>query len=210
MRCASTPQNATTPSRASPAPATIRSLNRTLVAASTRGWRPVAGDPGAADRAIPQCRPLHSGYAIRKPLTGSARPAAPLPHAPSPQAGSRSSEPAGRPARSRFVPSAAARPPPVRCEKSMPTSSIPQTWYACLLTLPLWESSEAGITRGDAGETGTFDASEARRRERSSPLAPWASCRCPCPANIARCQRCELRVHSVSWVNTSHEPGRAN
>jgi hypothetical protein len=37
---------------------------------------------------------------------------------------------------SRAVPSAAARPPPVRCERNMPASSIPQTWYACILTLP--------------------------------------------------------------------------
>src|SRR5246127_5520149 len=45
-------------------------------------------------------------------------------------------EPAGRPARSRVVPSAAARPPPVRREKSMPAYFIPQTWYACSSTLP--------------------------------------------------------------------------
>src|SRR6202043_3391635 len=97
---------------------------------------PVAVDPGAAGHAIPQCLPLRSGYAIRKPLTGSAQPAAPLPHAPSPRAGSRSSEPAGRHARSHVVPSAAAPPPPVRCEKSMLASPIPQTWYAYLITLP--------------------------------------------------------------------------
>src|SRR6266567_9252928 len=96
----------------------------------------MAVDPGAAGHAIPQCRPLHSGYAIRKRLTGRAQTAAPLPHAPAPRACSRSSEPAGRPARSRVVPSAAARPPPVRCERNMPASSIPQTWYACLSTLP--------------------------------------------------------------------------
>src|SRR5438552_7595601 len=70
------------------------------------------------------------------PLTGSAPPAAPLPHAPSPPACSRSSEPAGTHARSRVVPSAAARPPPVRCGRSMPALSIPQSWYACLITLP--------------------------------------------------------------------------
>jgi hypothetical protein len=30
---------------------------------------------------------------------------------------------------------------PVRCERSMPTSSIPQSWYACPLTLPhLWNT----------------------------------------------------------------------
>src|SRR6202030_1673789 len=80
--------------------------------------------------------PLHTGYAIRKPLTGSARPAAPLPHAPSPRACSRSSEPAGRHARSRALPGAAAPPPPVRCERSMLASPIPQTWYAYLITLP--------------------------------------------------------------------------
>ena len=34
-------------------------------------------------------------------------------------------EPAGIHARSHLVPSAAARPPPVRCERNMPTSSIP-------------------------------------------------------------------------------------
>jgi hypothetical protein len=34
------------------------------------------------------------------------------------------------------VPSAAALPPPVRCEKSMLASPIPQTWYAYLITLP--------------------------------------------------------------------------
>ncbi len=39
--------------------------------------------PGRGRSRNPQCRPLHSGYAIRKPLTGSAQPAAPLPHAPS-------------------------------------------------------------------------------------------------------------------------------
>src|ERR1700730_517436 len=80
--------------------------------------------------ARPVTQSLNAGYASRKPLTGSAPPAAPLPHAPSPRACSRSSEPAGRHARSRVVPSAAARPPPVRCEKSMPAYSIPQTWYA--------------------------------------------------------------------------------
>ena len=41
--CASTPRNATTPSRCSSAPATIRSLNRALVTASTRGCRPGRG-----------------------------------------------------------------------------------------------------------------------------------------------------------------------
>src|SRR4029077_16811485 len=97
---------------------------------------PVAVDPDAADHAIPQCRPLHSGYAIRKPPTGSAPPAAPPPHAPFPRACSRSSEPAGTHARSRAVPSAAAPPPPVRCERNMPASLIPQTWYACIFTLP--------------------------------------------------------------------------
>src|SRR4029077_17773818 len=75
-------------------------------------------------------------YATRKPLTGSAPPAAPRPHAPSPRAYSRSSEPAGRHARSRAVPRAAAPPPPARCERSMPASSIPQTWCPCLITLP--------------------------------------------------------------------------
>jgi hypothetical protein len=30
-----------------------------------------------------------------------------------------------------------ARLPPVRCEKSMPTSFIPQTWYACRSTVSL-------------------------------------------------------------------------
>src|ERR1700736_5020440 len=58
------------------------------------------------------------------------------PHAPSPRASSRSSEPAGTHARSRAVPGAAAPPPPVRCEKSMLASPIPQTWYAYLITLP--------------------------------------------------------------------------
>src|SRR6202035_1109913 len=67
---------------------------------------------------------LRSGYPTQKPPTGSPQRAAPLPHAPSPRACSRSSEPAGRPARSRLVPSAAALPPPVRCEKSMLPSSI--------------------------------------------------------------------------------------
>jgi hypothetical protein len=38
MRCASTAREATTPSRCSSAPATIRSLNRALVTASTRAW----------------------------------------------------------------------------------------------------------------------------------------------------------------------------
>ena len=97
--------------------------------------------PWLSTRARPVTQSLNaflfvSGYAIRKPLTGSAQPAAPLPHAPSPRAGSRSSEPAGRPARSRLVSSAAAPPPPVRCEKSMLASPIPQTWYACLINLP--------------------------------------------------------------------------
>jgi hypothetical protein len=76
------------------------------------------------DRAGPGTAPVrrqrryieHSGYATRKLLTGSAQPAAPLPHAPSPRACSQSLEPAGRHARSRGVPSAAVRPPPVRCE----------------------------------------------------------------------------------------------
>jgi hypothetical protein len=102
-------------------------------------WRlrpPGAVDPGAGGHAIPQCRPLRTGYATRKPLTGSAPPAAPRPHAPSTRAYSRSSEPAGRHARSRAVPRAAAPPPPARCERSMPASSIPQTWCPCLITLP--------------------------------------------------------------------------
>src|SRR4029077_15326762 len=68
--------------------------------------------------------------------TGSAPPAAPPPHAPFPQACSRSSEPAGTHARSRVVPCAAARPLQVRCERNMPASPIPQTWYACIFTLP--------------------------------------------------------------------------
>src|SRR4029453_16730213 len=97
---------------------------------------PVVVDRGAAGHAILQCHPLHSGYATRKPPTGSALPAAPPPHAPSPRACSRSSEPPGTHARSRVVPGGAARPPPVRCEKSTPASSTPQTWYACLVTLP--------------------------------------------------------------------------
>src|SRR5712672_197758 len=93
-------------------------------------------DPGAAGHAIPQGPPLRSGYATRRPPTGSAQPAALLPRAPSPRACSRSSEPAGTHARFPVVPSAAAPPPPVRCEKSIPALSIPQTWYACLITLP--------------------------------------------------------------------------
>jgi hypothetical protein len=55
---------------------------------------------------------------------------------PSPRACSRSSELAGRPARSRVVPNAAALPLAVRCERNMPASSIPQTWYARPLALP--------------------------------------------------------------------------
>src|SRR6266699_2054491 len=43
IRCASTARTATTPSRSSSAPATIRSLNRALVTASTRGCRPGRG-----------------------------------------------------------------------------------------------------------------------------------------------------------------------
>src|SRR6202008_4619714 len=70
------------------------------------------------------------------PLTGSAQPAAPLPHAPSPQAGSRSSKPAGRPARSRVAPSAPALPPPIRCERGMPASPSPKHGTLCLVTLP--------------------------------------------------------------------------
>src|SRR5262249_13070770 len=91
-------------------------------------------------QARPVTQPLnaflfHSGYAIRKPPTGSTQPAAPLLHAPSPQAYSRSSEPAGRHDRFRVVPSAAVQPLPVRSEKNRPASSIPQTWYTRLLTL---------------------------------------------------------------------------
>jgi hypothetical protein len=41
-----------------------------------------AADPGAAGHAILKCLPLHSGYAIRKPPTGSARPIEPPLHAP--------------------------------------------------------------------------------------------------------------------------------
>src|SRR5712672_256576 len=52
------------------------------------------------------------------------------------EACSLSSEPAGTPARSRVVPSAAAPPPQVRCERSRLASSIPQTWYPRLITLP--------------------------------------------------------------------------
>src|ERR1700682_1322062 len=120
---------------------TAQSISHWVAQAGLRGQcasprRAVAVDPGAAGHAILRSPPLHSDCAIRRPLTGSAQPAAPLPHAPSPRACSRSSEPAGRHARSRVVPSAAARPPPVRCERSMLASSIPQTWYAFLSTLP--------------------------------------------------------------------------
>jgi len=90
-----------------PAPARRQRQSVTSTARSL-SRRPAAVDPGAAGHAIPQCRPLHGGYAIRKPPTGSAEPAARLPHAPSPLACSRSAEPAGTPARSRVVPSAAA------------------------------------------------------------------------------------------------------
>src|SRR5277367_3326812 len=103
---------------------------------STRGCRPGAVDPGAAGHAIPRGHPLRSGYATRRPPTGSTQPAAPLPRAPSPRACSRSAEPAGTHARSPVAPSAAAPPPPVRCERNIPASSIPQTWYAPLTTLP--------------------------------------------------------------------------
>src|ERR1700736_408375 len=44
MRCASTPRNATTPSRSRSAPATIRSLNRALVTALTP-WLPTRARP---------------------------------------------------------------------------------------------------------------------------------------------------------------------
>src|SRR5271163_1847210 len=67
--------------------------------------------------------------------TRSTQPAAPLPRAPPPRACSPSAEPAGTHARSPVAPSAAAPPPPVRCERNIPASSIPQTWYALLITL---------------------------------------------------------------------------
>jgi hypothetical protein len=41
------------------------------------------------------------------------------------------------------VPSPATLPPPARCERSMPASSIPQTWYACPITLPLLGVTES-------------------------------------------------------------------
>src|SRR5262249_59645190 len=85
---------------------------------------------------LSKASPLHSVYAIITPPPGQPPPAATLLHAPSPQACSRSSEPAGRHDRFRVVPSAAAQPPPVRCERNRPTSSIPQTWYTRLLILP--------------------------------------------------------------------------
>lgn len=49
--------------------------------------------------------------------------------------GWRSSEPAGTHARSHRGPSAAAPPPPVRCERNRPASSISQTWYAWPTTI---------------------------------------------------------------------------
>src|SRR5215469_13633248 len=134
-----------------PAPARRRQQSVPSTARSSPR-RPAAVDPGAAGHAIPQCRPLHSGYAIRKPPTGSAQPAAPLLHAPSRRACWRSSEPAGRHARSPVVPSGAARPPPVRDEKSIPTSFTPQTWYACLSTLP-----HLGITESQYYIVGSND-----------------------------------------------------
>src|SRR5271155_4807619 len=77
MRCASTPRNATTPSRASSAPATIRSLSRALVAASTRGWRPGAVDPGLSTRARPVTQSLEAILFVAvMPLVGR-RPAQP-------------------------------------------------------------------------------------------------------------------------------------
>jgi hypothetical protein len=57
----------------------------------------------------------------------------PRPHAPSHRAGSRSSEPAGKRIHSRRGPNAAARPPPVRCERSIVHSP---KWYTFLITLP--------------------------------------------------------------------------
>src|SRR5271169_4115216 len=103
---------------------------------STPGCRPLAVDQGAAGHVIPQGHPPRSDYATRRPPTGSAQPAAPPPRAPSPRACSRSSEPAGTHARSPVGPSVAAPPPPGRCERSIPASSIPQTWYTRLITLP--------------------------------------------------------------------------
>src|ERR1700720_1188050 len=97
-------------------------------------------DPGLPTRARPVTQSLNAILLIAVMPFVSRRPAQPsrarLPHAPSPPACSRSSQPAGTHARSRGAPSAAARPPPVRCEKSVLASSIPQTWYTSLITLP--------------------------------------------------------------------------
>src|SRR5271170_1357460 len=97
-------------------------------------------DPWLSTRARPVAQSLKAILFIAVvPLVGRRPAQTSQPRrflAPSPRACWRSSEPAGTHARSRVVPSAAAPPPPVRCERSMPASSIPQTWYTCLITLP--------------------------------------------------------------------------
>src|SRR5271167_4022894 len=96
---------------------------------STRGCRPVAVDPWLSTRARPVAQSLKAILFIAVvPLVGR-RPAQtsqprrflmlhPLEHVGDHQ------NPLAH-ARSRVVPSAAAPPPPVRCERSMPASSIP-------------------------------------------------------------------------------------
>src|SRR4029077_12089512 len=98
-------------------------------------------DPGLPTRARPVTQSLNAILLIAVMPFVSRRPAQPsrprrfLMLHPL-RACSRSSEPAGTHVPSRVVPSAAAPPLPVRCEKSMPASPIPQTWYASLITLP--------------------------------------------------------------------------
>jgi hypothetical protein len=100
------------------------------------------GEETGADRAVVALTGLlWRTLSTRRPLIGSAQPAAPLPRAPSPRAYWRSSEPAGTHARSDLVPSAAALPPPVHCEKSRPASSPPKKWCAPLTTLPHLETT---------------------------------------------------------------------
>ena len=63
--------------------------------------------------------------------------------------------------RSRVVPSAAARPPPFAAKKSIPASSVPQTWYAYLSTLP------------HLGFTGSrYNTATSMKKPRSTSLGP--------------------------------------
>src|SRR5207248_6229330 len=100
------------------------------------------------------------------------QPAAPLPHAPSPRACWRSSEPAGTHARSHLVPSAAALLPPVRCEKSKPASSSPMMVCSPRSLYHIWRSPEASIRPSRFDERSEYGFG-IRQRDAADEVHDW-------------------------------------